>query len=420
MLKNLIFSLSVGLVLIILTTVIVAYGKGYRIDLQKKSVGPTGLLVATSYPNGAQIFGNGKLISATNSTVSLPPGWYDLKIIKEGYLPWDKRVKIQGEIVTKADALLFPTSPELKPLTQRGIESPKVSPDGSRLAFIIPLDKTATAGAEIKNKTGVWVLDLKDGNVLFARDPRQIATSNYPYDFTQSLLYWSPDTKQVLVVKKSKDEKTKKTILISSYLLDTDKLNSFPTLVSNPEEIMTSWKEDFALKQSDILKPFPETVKYIATASAKKVNLSPDELKLLYVATNSGTLPQVIIPPMIGTNSTPETRNLKPGGIYVYDLKEDKNYLLGMQKELDEGEIEDLYNPTTRIGWYTDSNHLYWVRKDGIFISEFDGMNKTPVYTGSFENNFVYPWPSGNRLIILTNYNKSAGQLPNLYSINLR
>lgn len=50
---------------------------------------------------------------------------------------------------------------------------------------------------------------------------------------------------------------------------------------------------------------------------------------------------------------------------------------------------------------------------------EYDGGNKTTLYSGPFDQNFVYTWPDGSGLIIVTNFNDET--VPqNLYKIGLR
>ena len=92
----------------------------------------------------------------------------------------------------------------------------------------------------------------------------------------------------------------------------------------------------------------------------------------------------------------------------VYDLKTKLQYTLP--------EFENLIN----ISWYPDSEHLVVAQKDKISIIEKDGANNITVYSGKFENGFVFVHPSGTRLIILTTLTQPEGALPNLYSINLR
>ena len=108
--------------------VIISYGRGYRFNFSDKQVNSTGLVVAQSDPSGAQIIVDGKVKTATQATLTLSPGWYTVSISKEGFQPWKKRVKVQGEVVTKIDALLPPVNPSLTAITVSGIVRPVVSP----------------------------------------------------------------------------------------------------------------------------------------------------------------------------------------------------------------------------------------------------------------------------------------------------
>jgi len=60
--------------------------RGYIFDTQTFSFTPRGILVVNSDPNGAQIFIDGELKTATNATLRLAPGTYDVEIKKESYL----------------------------------------------------------------------------------------------------------------------------------------------------------------------------------------------------------------------------------------------------------------------------------------------------------------------------------------------
>src|SRR3989304_7863788 len=97
-----------------LAVLIIKIASGYLPDLSSKSFLPHGLLVATSLPDGAQIFLDGKLKSATDSTLTLSPDEYLVEIKKDGFFPWQKKLTIKKELVTKADAYLFASFPDLK------------------------------------------------------------------------------------------------------------------------------------------------------------------------------------------------------------------------------------------------------------------------------------------------------------------
>ncbi len=128
--KQLLISFAILFLMVIATTIIILYGKGYRFgfDTGTPAISGTGLLVVTSSPDGAQVFVNGHLTTATDNTINLAPGDYDVKIFKDGYFPWQKKIAIKKEVVSKADALLLPTAPKLESITNAGVFNPLLDP----------------------------------------------------------------------------------------------------------------------------------------------------------------------------------------------------------------------------------------------------------------------------------------------------
>ena len=114
--KRLLLPLLGEIIIISGTFLAIKFAKGYRPDLTNPRVlKGTGLLVANSFPSGAQVFLNGQLTSATDDTLNLPPGEYQIEIRKEGFSPWSKTLKLEAELVTQTNASLFPTVPSLSP-----------------------------------------------------------------------------------------------------------------------------------------------------------------------------------------------------------------------------------------------------------------------------------------------------------------
>lgn len=147
------------------TYFVILFARGYRLNWQRKQLSPTGLLVATSLPDGAQIHLNGQLSSATNTTLNLPPATYRVEIKKDGFSPWTKTLKVEAEIVTRAAATLFPSVPSLKAITSGGAANPLLSPDGTKVVF--------TSGKK------AYLLDLSESPLgLINREAREIATTS--------------------------------------------------------------------------------------------------------------------------------------------------------------------------------------------------------------------------------------------------
>lgn len=369
---------------------IIKLAQGYKLDFSTKTLLPTGLLVATSIPDGAQVFVSGKLKTATDDTINLAPNTYEVEIKKEGFFPWKKTLTIKKEMVTKTDAQLFSAYPDLKVLTFTGAAGPLLSPDGQKVAF-----RVATASA---SKRGLWVLDLTDRPLGLNREPRQILQSAPGgRDFSQADFEWSSDSKQLLV-----------TLGKEIFLVDAARLNPATSLIDTSNNftlIKRSWQNEIKLRQEAKLSKLPKELLKVLTDSVKDIRFSPNETKILYTATASASIPEEIIPPLPAASTQKESREIEPNKVYVYDLKEDKNFLIPVAGE-------------TQITWFPTSKHIFLVQNDKITIVEYDGTNSTDVYTGPSENTFTFPFPSGNRILVLTSIGKDTP--PNLYAISLR
>jgi len=181
----------------LLTIVVVAglgliaslYARGYRFDVETLRFVPNGLLVVKSNPDGAQVFIDAELKTATNATIPLPPGTYDVEIRKEGYFPWKKRLVIEKEIVTEADASLFKTVPSLSAITYSGVVNPVASEDLTKIAYAVP-------------KTGLWVIETVNLPLGFTRNPRRITDG----DLTNASWEWSPNGREILLITKKEKE----------------------------------------------------------------------------------------------------------------------------------------------------------------------------------------------------------------------
>lgn len=394
--KQLLLSLGILSFLAIATVMVVLYGEGYRFGFGSghPEILGTGLLVTTSIPDGAEVLVNGHLTTATNNTINLFPGTYTIKIAKDGYFPWQKTIKVQKEVVAKAEATLFPTAPQLQSLTQTGVTKAAIDPSMTKIAYIV--------ASQSAKKNGIYVYDLGNRAILgLGGASTQLADETTSIFFANASLSWSPDGKQILATISATG-----TYPATTYLLDATNFNSAPSDVSETlSSVQTSWDKI----ASDLHKAQMGTLKKpLATFVDNNWNIlawSQDETKILYVATTSATIPQIIKPSLVGTNSTPEVRTLSEGNIYVYDAKEDKNYKLFSSSEV-----------LPHLLWYADSRHLIYVHEKRIDIMEYDGQNKTTVYAGPFIDPFVFPSPSASGVVVLTDLNNPQ-ILPNLYSI---
>ncbi|MBD3250037.1 MAG: PEGA domain-containing protein [Candidatus Pacebacteria bacterium] len=403
----------------------------------------SGLLSANSFPTGAQVLINDRLITATDDTVYLEPGEYQVKIVKDGYSPWEKNLTIKEELVTQTNAQLFPVAPSIAPLTFTGAQNLLPSPDGRKIVYY-----TASASASAKN--GLYLLELSDNLNPFQKSSKQISDDEQGLDLATADMIWSPDSTQLMILGGNKQ-----------LLIDTDQktnLSTQPDISFKRKQLLSAWEEEMYLRERQYLAEFPQEVIQVATQSAKNVYISPDKKRLLYTATASAFLPEDLVPPIPSTSTQPEDRQLEPGKIYVYDREEDKNFEVAVVVGAESASPKqllalDMFNqsPMTleaspsafnrlqatssaqtafkfnsyhtslhinTLQWFADSKHLMFVKDNEIKIMEYDGANVTTLYSGPFANNFIYPWPDGSRLVILTSFSPDSPQ--NLYSIELK
>lgn len=389
------------------------FARGYRFDTKNFGIRPSGILVATSVPQGAQILINGELESATNTTLYLPPNSYDIEIKKESLLSWKKRVTIKKEEVTKVDALLFPAAPSLSALTSTGVTKPVLSPDGTKIAYGVPGDKSAK-----EQKTGIWVMELSDLPIGFSREPKQITDAspeNAAWNF-------SPDSREILFTTPG-----------GNFIISSGSLTPQNQLINLPADKLKTeldrWQKEEDKKLQNRLEKLPDQMQNILGRKARVLEFSPDENKVLYTASGSAQIPENLISPLPGSSTQRQERGIKEGKTYVYDIKEDKNFLVDEDsKDLATGHwslVTGHSSPALpagrrRLAWFPTSNHLVLAEPDKITIMDYDGTNRQVVWATPYEAPYVIPSPNTQQLLILTSLGAGNGNASNLYALRLR
>lgn len=381
--------------LIIATIAVILYGKGYTFNFGDGKIGisGTGLLAATSQPDGAGIYINDHLTSATNNTINLPPGEYDIRISKSGYSAWQKKIKIEKEVVSSAYALLIPTAPKLNNVTQMGVGNPVLDPTRTKVAYIV-------SSLDDPRKNGVYILDMGLRPILTLQSSSTQIVDDTIDNFSKSLLSWSPDAKELVATISARPNAA------TTYLLKTNFNDNPQDITATLASVDSSWKNQKDIQDKSQLLGFKTNLQNLIKENFTILFWSEDETKILYTASRSASLPLIIKPPLIGTNSTPEEREINRDAIYVYDIREDKNF-----------KISD--SNAASLSWFTDSKHLIYIADNKIQIMDYDGQNRTTIYAGPFIDGYVFSWPDSSKLLILTDLGNSNTP-PNLYTIGLK
>lgn len=357
--KKFLITVATLLVIGLAASLAIFLAKGYTFSSKEKRIVGTGILTVSSEPDSASVYLDGHLTTATNATIpSLSPKTYAVKIVREGFIPWEKTVTVKESLVTPIKVTLFPAIPTIYPLTFTGVANPLLSSDGGKLLYTVSSGK----------KAGVWVWGMgKNQPLSFARnsEPHQIASSTV-IDFSKATFRWSPDSTQVLA-----------TIGTTSYLLDSGKPNNEPQdITAVLQATLKVWSDDTKVTEDAKINAIEDLGLRKIASGAAVLRWSPDETKF-----------------MIGDEKLYDTKAVDQ----VYDLPKAKTHL-----------------------WLPDSRHVILVEENAISLVDYDGSNKAVIFAGSFLDGFVFPWPDSSRLVIINSLPTPTASEPNFYGINLK
>jgi len=382
----------------------IAYARGYRIDVQRGTMTSTGIMAISSSPQAAQVYVNGVLKGVTDLHLTLPYGKYSIEVKKEGYTSWKRDVVLKGELVVTADATLFPLNASLTPLTTIGISQ------------VVSIDKTDKALLFVENgdleKDGIYVFDqAKRPFSLFPPLKLLVSKKLFPEDILLKdvSVIFSPDFKQGIVIFKRGEDPI-------AYLISLEEENTqLFEITSSQASLEKVWNEERTLETARLLEIFPREFDKIASDSFHILSLTPDKSKILYEAKQQITLPYVIKPRLVAANQTPEERSIKLDELYVYDRKEDRNYLISLSesstKMRQAGEVV--------LAWFPNSRHLVEHEGTKISIVEYDNTSKQIIYSGPHEGSFFDVTTDG-KLLILANLNPQFNKTPDIYAVGIR
>ena len=291
-----------------------------------------------------------------------------------------------------------------------------MDPTGTKLAFNISSNSA--------RQNGIYVYDMTSRSfpILAGQSSTTQIVDDTTDKFSGAKIAWSPDGTQILATVK--DTQTATTTF---YLLSATSFNQTPQdITAIYQNTLDLWQQQRKDKEAAQIKSLKTAVQPFAKQYFRILSWSPDDNKILYQASASATMPIFQKPRLIGDNYLYEQRDLEKGGIYVYNIAEDYNTRVlnptGTICSLDDPSCncdETFSSCPAPLTWLPDSSHLLYVNDKKINVIEDDGSNMTTLYAGPFVDHYVFPWPDGSKIVILTNLN-SPTLPPTLYSIGLK
>ncbi|MCR4323191.1 MAG: hypothetical protein NUV61_03855 [Candidatus Azambacteria bacterium] len=147
-------------IFLIASPAVIIYSQGYSLDLKTFSLVKTGGIFVATTPKGVLVYINGKL---TTTTSALPltqgklisrllPDDYAVKIEKGAYLGWDKKLKVEPQLVTEVrNVFLIPTERTVETI-ETGVSDVIVSDSNASIAYI--------------KENGIAVLDVASPKII--------------------------------------------------------------------------------------------------------------------------------------------------------------------------------------------------------------------------------------------------------------
>lgn len=364
------------------------YARGYRLNFKTFKFQPNGILVIKSDPDGASVIINNELKAATNANISLSPGTYDVKVVKDGFFTWSKRLVIEKEVVTQATASLFKNVPSLSPITFSGAVNPVISNDGTRIAFIVLPGKDIS-----EDKVGLFTVDTYSLPLGFSTNPKRITDG----DLTGAIYTFSPDGREIML-----------TLSNSIFVIDAGSFTSQSqrvNIAAKKDTTLATWEKEKQSKNASLTKNLPESLTDILIRKTSDYQFSPDENMILYTASGSGTLANYLIPQLPGASTQKQERDIQKGHTYVYDIKEDRNFAVSDKAET--------------LRWMPDSRHLLLPIENQVIVMDYDGTNRQVVYSGNYVTPFAFPFTNATKILVLTNLG-AATTSANLYTLTVK
>jgi len=190
---------------IVLAPLVIAYTMGYRYNFGVGQVQKTGVLIVNSYPDEADVYLDGKFVNDETPSVikKILPNEYNVEVIKEGYLPWSKKLDVKSGETTFAESIVLFLDQIPRATLEREITDSLFSPNRTHLVYV----------TQEASWIEVWIHSLKnqDLTLIDRRDSSLIEEINFAWSAGSDRLFIEFETNEgleQLIYKVNKNEVT--------------------------------------------------------------------------------------------------------------------------------------------------------------------------------------------------------------------
>ncbi|OGY44658.1 MAG: hypothetical protein A3B89_04215 [Candidatus Buchananbacteria bacterium RIFCSPHIGHO2_02_FULL_40_13] len=227
-------------IFLIAAPLVVLYSEGYRYNLKRGKIQKTGILIISSLPKKADIYLNGKVVIGDQTPARLEkllPADYEIKIAKEGYYDWTKKLQIFENSTTFAEEVILWKNNWPTQLASYDIIDWLASPDNQKSVFLTQNRK-------------IMALDFTDKKISELHQAG--------YDDNLKILSWSNTSKKILIQ------------VGSQYLvINTERPADSPLVIPNNDYFLIKWD----LKNDNLVYALNNLGVYKIDLFSQKTNL---------------------------------------------------------------------------------------------------------------------------------------------------
>ena len=407
-------------VFLIASPAVIAYSQGYALNLETFSLVKTGGIFIATVPKSVLVYINGTL-TATTSALPLTQGKlfsrllpddYAVKIEKSGYLPWDKKLKVDPQLVTETrniflipkerkvqtietgitDMIMSDSNAAIAYIKENGIAildvaSPKIIPlaaeEGERIGKVrFGADENYLVVESLqKNKNRKYLFNIvsrERAEIIEDEVERYVKIRQYSKGEPKIIALSTANTLYAVDLR-SPHEKTIVADNVVNFELFENKMvyaTTAPTILY--EKDLSSGKTDQIIETP--LENFDANSRIIRSTAGHIAIIDSNDALYLYDGDQFAF--KHIADNVITVTFSDDNKKLawhNKNEIYVYYLK---NVLIQPKRKVGDAElITRLSRPITGITWFSyDNEHLLFTAEKKIQFIELDGRDHRNVY----------------------------------------
>ncbi len=118
---------------------VILYTQGYRLNIKRGTIQKTGILIVSSLPKRADVYLNNQLVAGDPTPTrieQLLPADYEIKVTKEGYHSWQKKLRVYENTTTFAEDIILWKQTGPITLTQHVSQDWLAAPDQQKIVTI--------------------------------------------------------------------------------------------------------------------------------------------------------------------------------------------------------------------------------------------------------------------------------------------